>query len=62
MMNLAVCLLVLSPFLPGPAIGLSNFLYNGGQLLGLLGLIVIPLGCDGQGYSGVAFHGLVSGK
>jgi hypothetical protein len=43
-MNLAVCLLVLSPFLPGPSIRLSNLIYNGGQLLGLFGLIVIPFG------------------
>lgn len=42
--NLVAGLLVISPFLPGPHNGLVNLLYNGGQILGLLGLFVFPIG------------------
>ena len=43
-MNLGVGLLVLSPFLPGPPNGLVNLFYNAGQILGLFGVIAIPIG------------------
>jgi hypothetical protein len=42
--NLGAGLLVISPFLPGPPNGLVNLFYNAGQIFGLLGLIVIPIG------------------
>jgi hypothetical protein len=42
--NLAAALLILSPFLPGPANGIVNMLFNLGQILGLLGLVIIPVG------------------
>jgi hypothetical protein len=44
LINLGAGLLVLSPFLPGPPNGLVNLFYNAGQILGLLGLVAIPIG------------------
>jgi hypothetical protein len=44
LINLVAGLLVISPFLPGPPNGLVNLFYNAGQILGLLGLIAIPIG------------------
>ena len=44
LINLGVGLLVISPFLPGPPNGLVNVIYNGGQISGLFGLIVVPIG------------------
>jgi hypothetical protein len=44
LINIVVGLLVLSPFLPGPSLSWSNLIYSGGQVLGLLGVVVIPVG------------------
>jgi hypothetical protein len=44
LINLAAGLIVISPFLPGPPNRLVNLFYNGGQISGLFGLIVIPFG------------------
>jgi hypothetical protein len=44
LINLGAALLILSPFLPGPPNEVANLFYNGGQILGILGLIVIPVG------------------
>ena len=44
LINLGVGLLIITPFLPGPPNGIVNLFYNGGQILGLLGLIIIPAG------------------
>jgi hypothetical protein len=44
LINLGTGLLVLSPFLPGPSNRLVNLFYNAGQILGILGLIAIPIG------------------
>lgn len=44
LINLGAGLLILSPFLPGPSNGLVHIIFSGGQILGLLGLIIIPIG------------------
>lgn len=44
LINLGAGLLTISPFLPGPPNRLVNLLFNAGQIFGLLGLIVIPIG------------------
>jgi len=44
LINLGVCLIIISPFLPGPPNGIVNLFYNGGQILGLFGLIMVPVG------------------
>jgi len=44
LINIGAGLLVISSFLPGPPNALVSLFYNGGQILGLLGLIVIPFG------------------
>ena len=43
LINLGAGLLVISPFLPGPPNGIANLFYNGGQILGLLGLVIVPV-------------------
>jgi hypothetical protein len=44
LINLGAGLLIISPFLPGPSNGVVNLFFNGGQILGLFGLVAIPVG------------------
>jgi hypothetical protein len=44
LINLGAVLLTISPFLPGPPNGLVILFYNAGQILGLLGIMAIPIG------------------
>jgi hypothetical protein len=44
LLNLGAGLLAISSFLPGPPNRVVNLFYNGAQVLGLLGLILLPFG------------------
>jgi hypothetical protein len=44
LINFGAGLLAISSFLPGPPNAVVNLLYSAGQILGLLGLFVIPFG------------------
>lgn len=44
LINFGVGLLIISPFLPGPSNGLVHLFFNAGQILGLFGIIIIPIG------------------
>jgi hypothetical protein len=43
-LNFGVGLLILSPFLPGPSNGLVNSIFSVAQMIGLVGLIIVPVG------------------